>query len=45
MVSNSAAIMIRIADLEFRYPQGDFALSIPSLLVEGEERAGVIGGT
>jgi ABC-type lipoprotein export system ATPase subunit len=37
--------MIRISDLEFRYPQGDFELSIPSLLVEGGERVGVIGAS
>jgi ABC-type lipoprotein export system ATPase subunit len=37
--------MIRIADLEFRYPQGDFELSIPSLLIEGGERVGVIGAS
>ena len=45
MASNSVAPMIRIADLEFRYPQGDFELSIPSLLVEGGERVGVIGAS
>ena len=45
MASNSSATMIRIADLEFRYPQGDFELSIPSLLVEGGERVGVIGAS
>ena len=30
MVSNSAANMIRIADLEFRYSQGDFELESPT---------------
>ena len=30
MVSNSAANMIRIADLEFRYPQGGFELESPT---------------
>jgi len=45
MASNSVASMIRISDLEFRYPQGDFALSIPSLQVEGGERVGVIGAS
>jgi ABC-type lipoprotein export system ATPase subunit len=37
--------MIRVADLEFSYPQGDFELSIPSLLVEAGERVGVIGAS
>jgi ABC-type lipoprotein export system ATPase subunit len=43
MASNNVATMIQISDLEFRYPQGDFKLSIPSLRVEGGERVGVIG--
>ena len=38
MASNSAATMIRIADPEFRYPEGNFEFPIPSLWVEGGER-------
>ena len=37
--------MIRITNLEFRYPQGDFELAIPSLVVERGERVGIIGAS
>jgi ABC-type lipoprotein export system ATPase subunit len=35
--------MIRLADVEFRYGEGDFALRIPQLGVEPGERLAVIG--
>ena len=35
--------MIRIADLEFRYGEGDFALLVPELRVERGESVAVIG--
>ena len=37
--------MIRIENLEFRYPQGDFELAIPSLVVQRGERVGIIGAS
>ena len=37
--------MIRISNLEFRYPQGDFGLAISSLVVERGERVGIIGAS
>jgi ABC-type lipoprotein export system ATPase subunit len=42
-VSNSADGIIQIADLEFRYGEGDFALIIPELVVERGEKVAVIG--
>jgi len=35
--------MIQIHDIDFRYPSGDFHLSIPNLKVEAGEKIGVIG--
>ncbi len=37
--------MIRIDDLVFRYPQGDFELGVPALRVARGERDGVVGPT
>jgi ABC-type lipoprotein export system ATPase subunit len=42
-VTISADGIIQIADLEFRYGEGDFALLVPELVVERGERAAVIG--
>jgi len=42
-VTNSAEEIIQIADLEFRYGEGDFALVIPELVVERGEKVAVIG--
>ena len=35
--------MVRLADLRFRYPEGDFELVIPDLRIEPGERVAVIG--
>jgi putative ABC transport system ATP-binding protein len=37
--------VIRIHDLEFRYPQGDFTLTIPSLVIERGRKVGIIGAS
>ncbi len=37
--------MIRVANLEFGYPQGDFELAIPALVVERGNRVGIIGAS
>jgi putative ABC transport system ATP-binding protein len=37
--------MIRISNLAFRHPQGDFELSIPSLVIERGECVGIIGAS
>ncbi len=37
--------MIRVANLEFGYPQGDFELAIPSFVVEQGNRVGIIGAS
>ncbi len=37
--------MIEITDLCFRYPEGEFALHVPELLVAGQERVAVIGAS
>jgi ABC-type lipoprotein export system ATPase subunit len=42
-VTISADGIIQIADLEFRYGEGDFALLVPELVVERGERVAVIG--
>jgi ABC-type lipoprotein export system ATPase subunit len=42
-VTDSGDGIIQIADLEFRYGEGDFALVVPELLVERGERVAVIG--
>jgi putative ABC transport system ATP-binding protein len=40
---SAAETMIRVTDLRFAYPGGDFALSIPELAVGKGERVAVIG--
>ncbi|MGB6365663.1 MAG: ABC transporter ATP-binding protein [Thermoanaerobaculia bacterium] len=35
--------MIRISDLRFRYPEGEFALHVPELVIEQGERVALIG--
>jgi len=35
--------MIQLTDLDFRYPEGDFALRIPALAVKSGECVGVVG--
>jgi ABC-type lipoprotein export system ATPase subunit len=35
--------MISISDLRFRYPEGEFALEVPSLRIDAGERVAVIG--
>jgi putative ABC transport system ATP-binding protein len=42
-MSGAAEPMIRLADVEFRYGEGDFALRIPQLGVRRGERLAVIG--
>ncbi len=42
-MTNATDGIIQIADLEFRYGEGDFALRIPELLVERGEKVAVIG--
>ena len=43
VVTVSSDGIIQIADLEFRYGEGDFALLVPDLLVERGEKVAVIG--
>ena len=35
--------MIRLADVEFRYPDGDFTLQVPALAIESGTTAAVVG--
>ena len=34
---------IRITDLRFRYPEGEFELCVPELVVARGERVGIVG--
>ena len=35
--------MLQLSNIDFRYPEGEFHLSIPELAVEVGEKVGVVG--